>query len=426
MTPLERAYRRTFQSFTTRNFRIYVIGQVISGTGSWVQFAAQYWLVKEITHGNGLAIGATPALQFAPVLLLGAWGGVVVDRLDKRKLLITTQSAAGLLSLVLGILALLGVVELWMVYLLAVCSGSVMVFDNPGRRAFVPELVPPENMANAVALNSSVFTVARIIGPATAGLIIAGVDIEWCFMLNAVSFIAAIWTFVLIRPSELRPSVPVPRARHQLREGFEYAWRNRPVRVSLLLTAFIGTFAFNYPVVMTGMASHEFGGNAATYGFLMAFIGIGSLAGALWSAHFGRASLRITILSCIGLGVATMFATLAPTLATEFTVLIAVGLGGMVMITMATAVCNEVTAPQFRGRVMALFSIAFLGSTPIGSPIVGWVMDEFGSRAGLGVGGASALIAGIVALTYQRRHLHVQVPLESGDLALAHQAAAVS
>jgi MFS family permease len=424
VTPLERAYRRTFQSFETPNFRVYALGQGISGIGSWMQFAGQAWLVFQLTDSE-VAVGALAALQFAPILVLGAWGGLIVDRLDKRRLLIATQTIAGLLALVLGVIVAAGIVEVWMVYVLASALGTVMAFDNPARRAFVPELVPVKDLANGVALNSSIFTVARIVGPAAAGFVIVGIGIQWCFIVNAASYVVAVWTFALIHPADLHTSVPVTRAKRQLREGLHYAWRNVPVRTSLLLTAFVATFAFNYQVVMPIIAKREFDGNASTYGTLMAVIGIGSLVGALWSAHFGRASLRITILSTIALGFSTTAAALVPSLQLEYLVLPFVGLTSMALVTMATAVCNAETAPEFRGRVMALFAIAFLGSTPIGGPISGVVMEAFGPRAGLALGAIAAFVGGFVALTYQRRHMEVEVPIEGIDVALAPHAAAV-
>lgn len=395
MTPVERAARRTFRSLHTRNFRLYFLGQVVSGTGSWVEMVAQAWLVLKLT-GSGVALGVTLALQFAPMLLAGAWGGVIADRLDKRKLLVLTAASSAGVSVVLGTITATGVVETWMVYVLAVATGLVTAVDNPTRRSFVPELVPADDVANAVGLNSSVFTAARVIGPAIAAVVIATVGVAWCFLLNAVSFGAVIVALLAMRPTELRGAAPVPRRKRQMREGFAYAWHNRPVRTALLVTAVIGTLAFNYQVVMPLMAEDVFGGDAATLGTLMAVIGLGSFVGALWTAHFGRASERVLFYAVFGLGVATLAATFAPTLPIEIVVLPAVGVASMVVIAMATAVCNEETAPEFRGRVMALFGIAFLGSTPIGGPLIGWVSEAVDPRAGLAIGGIAALATAAV------------------------------
>ena len=418
MTPVERAARRTFRSLRTRNFRLYFAGQIVSGAGSWMQLVAQAWLVFRLTH-SGVALGTTLALQFAPILVAGAWGGVLADRLDKRRLLIVTAAASGALALVLGVITATGVVEVWMVYVLAVGLGLVTAVDNPTRRSFVPEMVPPADVPNAVGLNSTVFTAARVIGPAIAGIVIATAGVAWCFLLNAVSFVAVIVALQAMRPAELRPAPIVERGRRQLREGFRYAWRNRPVKIALVVVAVIGTLAFNFQVVMPLLAQ-EFGGDAATFGTMMALIGVGSLAGALWVAHFGRASSRIMLHATTALGVAMMAAALAPSLALELAVLPVVGLTSMVLLSMATAVCNEETEPVMRGRVMALFSIAFLGSTPIGGPLVGWVSEVVSPRAGIGIGAVACLTTAAVAFAFRRGEAPGPVvALGPADVALA-------
>jgi MFS family permease len=424
MSPVQRAARRTFHSLRTRNFRLYFLGQVISGTGSWVQLVAQSWLVLKLTH-SGFAVGITLGLQFAPMLLFGAWAGVLVDRLDKRRTLIATAAASGVLALVLGFITAAGVVEVWMVYALAFGLGVVTALDNPGRRAFVPEMVPRADIANAVGLNSTVFTAARVIGPAIAAIVIAATGVALCFILNAVSFIAVIWALAAMRPAELWPAQPVPRARRQLREGLRYSWRNRSVRVALFITLIVGTFAFNFQVVMSLLAEQTFHGGAALFGTMMAILGTGSLAGALWVAHFGRASSRIMIASTFGLGAAMTLGALAPSLLTEIPLLVAMGLTSMILLSMGTAVLNEETAPVYRGRVMALFGIAFLGSTPIGGPLVGWISEVLGARAGLGVGALASLLAAAIAVGMRRPDEEpASVPFETADLELATGTAA--
>jgi MFS family permease len=418
MTGVERAARRTFHSLQTRNFRLYFFGQVVSGTGTWLQLVAQSWLVLRLTH-SALAVGITLAIQFTPILLFGAWAGVLVDRLDKRRVLIGTATAAGGLALVLGSVTALGIAEVWMVYVLALGLGVVTALDNPARRAFVPEMVPHDDIANAVGLNSTVFTASRVIGPAIAGVIIAAFGVSWCFFLNGVSFLAVIWALAAMRPAELRPATPVARAKRQLRDGLRYTWSNRPVRLALVITSIVGLFAFNYQVVMPSLAREEFGGNAATFGIMMAALGLGSLAGALWIAHFGRASSRILVLATIALGVTMSAATVAPTLAVELAVLPLVGISSMVILSMATAICNEETAPEFRGRVMALIGIAFLGSTPIGGPIVGWITQTIGPRAGLGIGALAALATGITAYVLRRSANLDSVEFDAEDVELA-------
>jgi MFS family permease len=403
VTAVERATRRTFRSLHTRNFRLYFFGQVVSGTGTWLQLVAQSWLVLRLTN-SALAVGITLALQFTPMLLFGAWAGVLVDRLDKRKVITGTAVAAGVLALVLGVATSLGAAQVWMVYTLAFALGIVTALDNPARRAFVPEMVPADDVANAVGLNSTVFTAARVIGPAIAGLVIAGFGVSWCFYLNAASFVAVIWALLLMDAAELRPSPVVARARRQLRDGLRYAWTNPPVRLALVITAIVGTLAFNYQVVMPILAERTFDGNAATFGTMMAMLGVGSLLGALWVAHYGRANATIMIGATVALGVAMLAATVAPTLAIELAVLPTVGVSSMILLSMATAVCNEDTAPEYRGRVMALIGIAFLGSTPIGGPLVGWVSQVVGPRAGLAIGAVAALATGLIALAVTRRH----------------------
>ena len=419
MTPVERAARRTFRSLRTRNFRLYFLGQVVSGTGTWLQFIAQSWLVFHLTH-SAVAVGFTLALQFTPMLLLGAWGGVLVDRLDKRRVLVATATAAGVLALALGVLAVLGLAQVWMVFALAFALGLVTAIDHPARRAFVPEMVRPSDIANAVALNSTVFTAARVVGPAIAGLLIAGVGVGWCFLANAVSYVAVIVALLAMRPSELRRSKPVPAGRHQLRDGLRYAWSNGPVRLALLVTAVVATLAFNFQVVLPLLATRDLGGDAATFGTLMALIGAGSLAGALWVAHYGRASTRVMIGATLSLGIAMSAAARAPTLAVEMAILPFVGLSSMVLLAMATAICNEATAPELRGRVMALFGIAFLGSTPIGGPLVGWIAQTLGPRAALGVGAFATLATGLGAVATSRsRARQPSVDGARGEVSLA-------
>jgi len=418
MTPVHRAAQRTFRSLRTRNFRLYFFGQVVSGTGSWMQMVAQAWLVLRLTN-SGVALGLTLALQFAPTLLAGAWGGVLADRVDKRKLLVVTAAVSAALAFTLGVVTATGVVEVWMVYALAVALGAVTAVDNPGRRSFVPELVPAADVANAVGLNSSVFTAARVVGPALAALVIDAVGVAWCFVLNGLSFAAVIVALLAMRPEELRASTPVPRRKRQLREGVVYAWHNRPVRLALVVTAVIGTLAFNYQVVLPLMAEQELGGDAGTFGTMMAVLGVGSFLGALWTAHFGRSSPRVMILAVLALGVTMMAAALAPSLPLEYAALPTVGLSSMVVLSMATAVCNEETAPEFRGRVMALFAMAFLGSTPIGGPFVGWVSETFGPRAGLAIGAIAALVTAAAILASQHRRARDHVAVEPADLDLA-------
>jgi MFS family permease len=402
VTRLWRATRLTFRSMSVRNYRLYFAGQLISTTGTWMQSIAQAWLVLQIT-GSGVALGITVALQFTPVLLVGAWGGLVADRVDKRRLLIGTQAAAGVLALVLGAVTVLGVVQLWMIFVLALGLGAVNAVDNPARRAFVVEMVGTEHVSNAVSLSSAMFMAARVIGPAIAGLVIAGLGVSWCFFANGVSYSAAVLAFVAMRENEFFAVEPVPKRKGQLREGLRYAWSTPALRLVLVLTAVIGTLAFNFQVVLPLLAKETFGGDAGTFGTMYALMSVGSVVGALVTAHQARATRRFLLGAALAYGVVLVVAAVAPTLAIEMLVLVLVGGAGIGFTAMANGVLQTETAPEMRGRVMALFSVAFLGSTPIGGPIVGWVSEQLGPRAGLWLGGLATLAVTAAAIAVVRR-----------------------
>ena len=407
MTRLWRAARVTFRSMSVRNYRLYFAGQLISTTGTWMQSIAQAWLVLQIT-GSGVALGVTVALQFLPVLLVGAWGGLVADRVDKRRLLVGTQAAAGVLALVLGTVTALGVVQLWMIYVLALGLGTVNALDNPARRAFVVEMVGDEHVSNAVSLSSAMFMAARVIGPAIAGLVIAGFGVSWCFFANGVSYSAAVIAFLAMRENEFFAVEPVPKRKGQLREGLRYAWSTPVLRLVLVLTAVIGTLAFNFQVVLPLLARQTFSGGADTLGVLYASMSIGSVIGGLVSAHEARATRRFVLGAALAFGAALVAAALAPTFALELLVLVPVGAAGIAFTAMANGVLQTETAPEMRGRVAALFTVAFLGSTPIGGPIIGWVSQQLGPRAGLWVGAVATLAVTAVAIAGIRRRREVQ------------------
>ena len=407
MTRLWRAARVTFRSMSVRNYRLYFAGQLISTTGTWMQSIAQAWLVLQIT-GSGVALGITVALQFTPVLLVGAWGGLVADRVDKRRLLVGTQAAAGVLALVLGTVTVLGVVQLWMIFVLALGLGAVNALDNPARRAFVVEMVGAEHVSNAVSLSSAMFMAARVIGPAISGLVIAGFGVSWCFFANGVSYSAAVIAFLAMRQNEFFSVEPVPKRKGQLREGLRYAWSTPALRLPLVLTAVIGTLAFNFQVVLPLLAKQTFSGGADTLGVLYASMSIGSVLGALVSAHEARATRRFVLGAALAFGAALVAAALAPTFGLELLVLVPVGAAGIAFTAMANGVLQTETAPEMRGRVAALFTVAFLGSTPIGGPIIGLVSQQLGPRAGLWVGGVATLAVTVAAIAAIRRHREVQ------------------
>jgi MFS family permease len=401
VSPLRRTAGRTFASLASPNLRRYFAGLTVSQVGSWVQLVALPWLVLDLT-GDGTMLGLTYALQFLPILLLGAWGGVIADRHDKRRLLLLTTTLLGALAATLGVLTVLDRVTLWSVLVVAVLLGTVAAFDNPTRRSFVPELVPPEQVANAVSLNNAVFTAARIVGPSIAGILIATVGIGWCFVVNAASFAAVILVLVRMDPGTIRAAPPLARARGQLRAGIRYAWDAPLVRLAILTTFVIGVLSFNYQVVLPLLAERTFATGPAGYALMFAATGVGALAGALVSAHRGRVTARGLGLAAVVFGVTMALAAAAPTLALEFVVLVPMGAAGMVFFSLANAAVQEGVDPAVRGRVTALFSVAFLGSTPIGSPIVGAVAEHVGARAGLALGAAAAVATGLVALATLR------------------------
>jgi MFS family permease len=406
VTRLWRATRLTFRSMSVRNYRLYFAGQLISTTGTWMQSIAQAWLVLQIT-GSGVALGITVALQFTPVLLVGAWGGLVADRVDKRRLLVATQAAAGVLALILGAVTVLGIVQLWMIFVLAVGLGVVNAVDNPARRAFVVEMVGTEHVSNAVSLSSAMFMAARVIGPAIAGLVIAGLGVSWCFFANGVSYSAAVLAFMAMRENEFFAVEPVPKRKGQLREGLRYAWSTPALRLVLVLTAVIGTLAFNFQVVLPLLAKETFSGGAETLGVLYAFMSVGSVIGALVSAHEAQATRRFVLGAALVFGAALVVAAFAPTLGLELLVLVPVGAAGIAFTAMSNGVIQTECAPEMRGRVAALFTVAFLGSTPIGGPIIGWVSQQLGPRAGLWVGGIATLAVTVAAIAGIRRHHEV-------------------
>jgi MFS family permease len=403
MTRLLRATRYTFRAMSVRNYRLYFLGQLISTSGTWMQSIAQAWLVFQLT-GSGVALGVTTALQFTPMLLAGAWGGVVADRVEKRRLLIGTQAASGLLALALGAVTAFGVVELWMIYGLALALGAVNAIDNPARRAFVAEMVGIEHLSNAVSLSSAMFTSARVVGPAIAGLVIASFGVSWCFFANGLSYVAAVAAFALMRRDEFFAVSPVPKRKGQLREGLRYAWSTPALRLPLVLTAVIGTLAWNFQVVLPLLAKQTFGGDAGTFGTMYALMSVGSVVGALVTAHQARSTQRFLLGAAFAFGAVLVLAAIAPTLAIEMFALVLVGGAGIAFTAMANGVLQTETAPEMRGRVMALFSVAFLGSTPIGGPIVGWVSEQLGPRAGLWLAAVATLAVTTVAIAGVRRH----------------------
>lgn len=403
MTRVWAVSRRTFASLSIRNYRLFFWGQLVSMTGTWMQSVAQGWLVLRLT-GSGVAVGTVTGLQFLPMLLAGAWGGVIADRVDKRRALIATQVSMAVVAAVLAVLTVTDVVELWRVYLAAFVMGCANVIDTPTRQAFVTEMVGREGLPNAIGLNSAVFNGSRVVGPAVAGSLIVGVGLWTCFLVNALSFLAVIGGLLAMRVDELHRGAPVPRQPGQVRAGLRYVWASTERRWTILLVAAVGTFGFNFGVVLPLMARFTFGRGAGTFGLMTAVMGLGSLVGALATAARSRpSSTRVLVAACGVTGVTMLAAAAAPTLALELVMLALVGAAVITFMTTANSILQLGSEPAMRGRVMALYALVFLGSTPIGGPIVGWLSEAFGPRYGLGAGGGVALAASAVGAVALRR-----------------------
>lgn len=404
MSPIARAARRTFMALRVRNYRLYFVGQVISASGTWMHTVALGLLVlSDRLHGNGLDVGVVIALQFLPILLFGSWGGLVVDRVDKRRLLFATQTTAGLLALVLGLLVASDHVRMWQVMLIAGGFGMVNLFDNPARQTFVSEMVGRELMPNAISLNSVVMNSARVVGPAIGGVLIVTVGIAACFLVNAASYVAVVVALALMRTTELHRRPVVERARGQVREGLRYVWSTPGLRDPLLAMAVAGIFAFNFTTTLPLLATITFGGGAGTYSALTVAMGSGAIMGGLMVAHRSRPSTALLSLIGLAFGVMLLVVASAPTEAVALAALVPMGVCSISFISTANATLQLHADPAMRGRVMALFATAFLGSTPIGGPLMGWISDASSPRVALMVGGLATLGACVpLALRYRR------------------------
>jgi MFS family permease len=401
---------RTFHALGhSRNFRLFLVGQVVSVSGTWMQQVAAAWLVLSLTH-SGVALGLDTAFAFGPILLFGALGGSIADRHDKRTILIGTQIAFGLLALTLWALVTTDVVQLWMVYTLSFIQGCVTSIDQPTRQSFFAEMVRDEDLPNAVSLNGAVMTGTRILGPAMAGALIAGVGMAWCFLLNAISYIAVIGALLAMRRSELRPN-RASRERGAIREGFRYVWRTDALRRPLVLMSVLYLFAFNYYVLMPLFAEETFGGDAGTLGLLLSVMGIGSLAGALVMATRTRPTERRLALAAVGVGVVTILVSLAPTLHVAVLAMLPLGVASIVFFVTANSTLQLTSKPDMRGRVMALYGMVFLGTTPFGGPIAGYVGEHLGPRVALAGAGAIALVTGLIGAWVVRARTATPVDL---------------
>ncbi len=401
-----------FRSLRVRNFRLYASANLVSQTGTWMQRIGQDWLVLQLSHDSGVALGLITALQFGPTLVLSMYGGMLADRYSKRRLLQFTQAAMGLLAVVLGVLVGTGTVQLWHVFVLALGLGAVGAIDAPVRQAFVSEMVGPELLANAVGLNSTIFNGARLVGPSVAGLIIgaASGNTAPAFLINAASFAFTIAALMGMRAEELRPSPPVTRAKGQFVEGLRYTWAHPDLVLAMVLGFVIGTFGFNYQVTIALMARQQFHIGAQAFGLLSTTFAIGSLTGALLST---RRSVRprqvFLVSSAIVFGAFTVAAGLMPSYLSFAVLLVPTGAAALVFSVANNSFVQLGADPQMRGRVMALYFMCFMGGTPLGAPMVGWISQRLGAPWGLIGGGAVVVVAGVVAGAYLSRGRRVRL-----------------
>jgi MFS family permease len=394
MTRVRRAGRITFAALAVPNYRRYYSGQAISLIGTWMQMTAQSWLVLTLTHSSA-ALGGIVALQTIPVLLLAPYGGVVADRVDKRKMMVALQSAMGVQALILGLLTISGAVKVWEIGVLAVLLGCNNAFENPSRQSFMLEMVGPEHLRNAVSLNSVLVNVARTIGPAIAGILIATVGEGICFLINAGSFVAVVASLLTMDITALNPTAPTPRARGQLRQGLRYVRRTPGLMVPLLMMAAVGCLTYEFQVSLPVLASRGLHVGASGYGFMTASMGVGAVIGGLLVAARGRTGLRPLVLAACAFGLAMAFATVAPSLPVELAALAFAGGASISFMSTGNSTLQLTAAPEMRGRVMALWFVAFQGSTPIGGPIIGATQELFGARAGVALGAATCLIVAL-------------------------------
>ncbi|HEY8640350.1 MAG TPA: MFS transporter [Solirubrobacterales bacterium] len=414
------ALRRSFDSLQVPNYRRYFVGQIVSLSGNWMQTVAEIWLVLSLTN-SGVAVGLTTALQFLPILLFGAWGGLLADRFAKRRLLIVTQALMVLPALALFALSSAGVVTVAMVYALVFARGSVNAVDNPTRQSFVIEIVGTGRVVNAVSLNSVLVHSARIIGPALAGVLIATVGVEPCFAINAATFGAMIFALWRMEPGSLRPAPQVPRERGAVRSALRHVAATPRLAVPLALMAIVGALGYNFQTILPLLARFSFGGGATVYAALVSAMAVGSVAGALVTGARGRTSASVIAGAALAFGVLSLLAAGAPTLALELPVLALLGAATVTFAASVNSYLQLEVRPDMRGRVMALYSIVFLGSTPIGGPIAGWLSEAFDPRVALVLAGVSGLSAAWAARTALARVEREHPSRLQSDLDLAEE-----
>jgi MFS family permease len=403
----------TFRALEVRNYRIYAAGAFVSNIGTWMGAVAQNWLVlTELTDYSSQALGLVVGLQFAPFLLLAPFAGMIADRFPKRRILLATQGTMLTLMALTAALVFTGTMRLWMMFVLAALLGATMAVDNPARQTIVSEMVPKETLANAVALNSASFNAGRLIGPGVAGLAIAQWGTATALALNAVSFLAVIVSLTVLRPGEMRPT-PLARGRGAVREGIAYVRRRRDIQLVMLLVFVFGTFGMNFQITTALMATTVFAKGPTEFGLLGSVIAVGSLTGALMSARRGTARLRTLLLALVGFTAASTAAALAPSYLTFAVTLVAVGYASLTALTTANAMVQTRVDPLVRGRVMALYMAIFMGGTPVGAPIIGWIGDTFGARWTIAIGPIAVGMALVVVAAYLARSENVRVTFET-------------
>jgi MFS family permease len=390
------AIRHSFNSLEVPNYRRYFAGQLISLSGTWMQTVAAIWVVLGLT-GSGVAVGLTTALQFLPMLLIGAWGGLLADRFPKRRLLITTQALMVIPAVGLFAVTATGVVAPWMVYLAVFAFGTLNAIDNPTRQSFVIEMVGPDRVVNAVSLNSVIVQAARIVGPAVAGILIATVGVVACFGLNALTFVAMILALRGMDPERLHAAPVAAPERGAIRAGLRYVRRTPELLVPLALMALVGTFGFNFQVVLPLLAKFSFESGAMTYASLVSAMAVGSIAGALVNGHRGRTGPRLIAGGALAFGLSALLAAAMPSLALEIPMLALLGAAAVIFAATINSTLQLAVSPEMRGRVMALYSVVFLGSTPIGAPLAGWLAETYDPRVSLVLAAAGGLTAAWLA-----------------------------
>jgi MFS family permease len=408
-----------FSSLKVRNFRLFATGQVVSNSGTWMQRVAQDWLILQLTHGSGTAVGIATGLQFLPLLLFSLWGGMIADRYPKRRVLMVTQAVMGGLALILGILAVTGTVQPWHIYLLAFGLGLAAVVDNPTRQSFAIEMVGRDDLQNAIALNSAVFNLARITGPAVAGIVISLIGTPAAFFLNATSFVTVIISLHLMRESELRTAERVARAKGQLRAGLAYVWSRPDLLMTMVLVFFIATFGMNFQVTTALMSRVVFHTGAGRFGIASAVFAFGALIGALAAARRSKTGMRLLIWTGLAFGLLEAATGLMPSYWTFLILLVPTGAAVISFSTLANSSVQLSVPAEMRGRVMGIYMLVFLGGTPLGSPLTGWVAEQFGTRVAIVAGAVISVIATVVVAVViaHYRGMHVRTYLRHPKLA---------